>query len=98
MPQIWSLITALLPLISAVLSESVIVPGAAWTDSSGNVIQAHGAGLLKVREDLEFDIRFFIDRLPLGREHLLLVRRRQSSKQRALFSGVLLRGECPLNT
>lgn len=27
---------------------AVIVPGATWTDTSGNVIQAHGAGILKV--------------------------------------------------
>ncbi|KAF8973856.1 galactan 1,3-beta-galactosidase [Flammula alnicola] len=27
---------------------AVIVPGATWTDTSGNVIQAHGAGFLKV--------------------------------------------------
>ncbi|EJD04256.1 Arabinanase/levansucrase/invertase [Fomitiporia mediterranea MF3/22] len=32
----------------AVSGESVIVPGAAWTDTSGNIIQAHGAGILKV--------------------------------------------------
>jgi len=25
-----------------------IVPGATWTDTSGNVIQAHGGGILKV--------------------------------------------------
>ncbi|KAH8111706.1 Arabinanase/levansucrase/invertase [Phellopilus nigrolimitatus] len=31
-----------------VSAESVIVPGATWTDTSGNVIQAHGAGILKV--------------------------------------------------
>ncbi len=28
---------------------AVIVPGATWTDTSGNVIQAHGGGFLKVR-------------------------------------------------
>ncbi|EEB91510.1 hypothetical protein MPER_10115, partial [Moniliophthora perniciosa FA553] len=27
---------------------AVIVPGATWTDTSGNVIQAHGGGILKV--------------------------------------------------
>ena len=26
---------------------AVIVPGATWTDTSGNVIQAHGGGMLK---------------------------------------------------
>ncbi|TDL17726.1 Arabinanase/levansucrase/invertase [Rickenella mellea] len=29
-------------------AENVIVPGATWTDTSGNVIQAHGGGFLKV--------------------------------------------------
>lgn len=29
---------------------AVIVPGATWTDTSGNVIQAHGGGILKVRD------------------------------------------------
>jgi len=30
------------------LAESVIVPGAPWKDTSGNSIQAHGGGILKV--------------------------------------------------
>ena len=30
-------------------TTNVIVPGSAWTDTSGNSIQAHGAGTLKVR-------------------------------------------------
>lgn len=30
------------------LQAAVIVPGAAWLDTSGNVIQAHGGGILKV--------------------------------------------------
>ena len=38
-----------LALCTAVLGESVIVPGAPWVDSSGNTIQAHGAGIMKVR-------------------------------------------------
>lgn len=29
-------------------TTNVIVPGAKWTDTSGNSIQAHGAGMLKV--------------------------------------------------
>ena len=29
-------------------SAAVIVPGATWTDTSGNLIQAHGGGFLKV--------------------------------------------------
>ena len=31
--------------------ESVIVPDATWTDTDGNIIQAHGAGILKVNQD-----------------------------------------------
>lgn len=38
-----------LALCTAVLGESVIVPGAPWVDSSGEVIQAHGAGIMTVR-------------------------------------------------
>lgn len=34
---------------SALTVAQVIVPGATWTDTSGNVIQAHGGGILKVR-------------------------------------------------
>ncbi|KAJ2933574.1 hypothetical protein H1R20_g3510, partial [Candolleomyces eurysporus] len=33
-------------------SAAVIVPGATWTDTSGNVIQAHGGGILKVLNPL----------------------------------------------
>lgn len=29
-------------------NSNVIVPGATWYDTSGNVIQAHGGGFLKV--------------------------------------------------
>ncbi|KAH8107144.1 glycosyl hydrolase [Cristinia sonorae] len=32
----------------AYAQNNVIVPGATWTDTSGNLIQAHGAGILKV--------------------------------------------------
>ncbi|KIK70399.1 carbohydrate-binding module family 35 protein [Collybiopsis luxurians FD-317 M1] len=32
----------------ALTQAAVIVPGATWFDTSGNVIQAHGAGILKV--------------------------------------------------
>lgn len=43
------LCSALVFLLAALAhAESVIVPGAAWTDTSGNVIQAHGGGILKV--------------------------------------------------
>ncbi|KAJ3743406.1 galactan 1,3-beta-galactosidase [Lentinula detonsa] len=40
----------LLPLLAATLltQAAVIVPGASWTDTEGNVIQAHGGGFLKV--------------------------------------------------
>ncbi|CAL1704333.1 unnamed protein product [Somion occarium] len=42
---LFAFLTTLLPFIRA---QNVIVPGATWTDTSGNVIQAHGAGILKV--------------------------------------------------
>ena len=35
-------------LVFASAQNNVIVSGATWTDTSGNVIQAHGAGMLKV--------------------------------------------------
>ncbi len=35
-------------LLSLAVAENVIVSGATWTDTSGNVIQAHGGGFLKV--------------------------------------------------
>ncbi|KAJ3790666.1 Arabinanase/levansucrase/invertase [Lentinula aff. detonsa] len=40
----------LFPLLAATLltQAAVIVPGASWTDTEGNVIQAHGGGFLKV--------------------------------------------------
>ncbi|KAI0341845.1 Arabinanase/levansucrase/invertase [Trametopsis cervina] len=37
-----------LSLLTAARSETQIVSGALWTDTSGNPIQAHGAGILKV--------------------------------------------------
>lgn len=39
---------SLLSLVAATFAETVIVSGATWTDTSGNPIQAHGAGILKV--------------------------------------------------
>ena len=33
---------------SATALGGLVVPGATWTDTSGNVIQAHGGGILKV--------------------------------------------------
>lgn len=42
---------ALSVLIACCWAQNVIVPGATWTDTSGNVIQAHGAGILKVSRD-----------------------------------------------
>ncbi|KAI0093999.1 glycosyl hydrolase [Irpex rosettiformis] len=48
--MLWSLkaFSTFLSLIVAVRSETQIVSGATWTDTSGNAIQAHGAGILKV--------------------------------------------------
>ncbi|KDQ54900.1 carbohydrate-binding module family 35 protein [Jaapia argillacea MUCL 33604] len=34
--------------LTLVRGDTVIVPGATWTDTSGNVIQAHGGGILTV--------------------------------------------------
>ncbi|KAF8887802.1 galactan 1,3-beta-galactosidase [Infundibulicybe gibba] len=34
--------------LAVTVNAAVIVPGATWTDTSGNVIQAHGGGFLKV--------------------------------------------------
>ena len=39
-------------LATTTLAQNIIVPGAAWTDTSGNSIQAHGAGILKVRTSI----------------------------------------------
>lgn len=36
--------------LSVAARAAVIVPGATWTDTSGNVIQAHGGGFLKVSD------------------------------------------------
>lgn len=73
MTQLWTLLTASLPFISSVVSESVIVPGAAWTDSSGNDIQAHGAGLLTVSESPKSTISCKLIIYCPDREHFLLV-------------------------
>ncbi|KAF7789531.1 hypothetical protein EIP86_000477 [Pleurotus ostreatoroseus] len=35
-------------LVTTALAQNLIVPGASWKDTSGTVIQAHGAGILKV--------------------------------------------------
>lgn len=43
----FSLIFGVLAGLPAVHGESVIVPGAHWTDTSGNSLQAHGAGIIK---------------------------------------------------
>ncbi|KAJ7480145.1 galactan 1,3-beta-galactosidase [Mycena galericulata] len=37
-----------IPALSLLARATVIVPGATWTDTSGTVIQGHGAGFLKV--------------------------------------------------
>lgn len=68
----------LLPALSLLLpacAQNQIVSGAAWTDTSGNAIQAHGAGILKVRT---LCVRIHVGTLTMsiGRQHLLLVRRR----------------------
>jgi len=45
---LWTLASSLLVSYLCALADSVIVPGATWVDTSGNVIQAHGAGILEV--------------------------------------------------
>ncbi|KAI0781064.1 galactan 1,3-beta-galactosidase [Trametes elegans] len=42
------LVVSVLAGLLLVKSQSVIVPGAPWRDTSGNLIQAHGAGIFKV--------------------------------------------------
>ncbi|KAF9258587.1 galactan 1,3-beta-galactosidase [Marasmius fiardii PR-910] len=44
----WASLFSSLCLLLSVAQAAVIVPGATWTDTSGNVIQAHGGGILKV--------------------------------------------------
>lgn len=39
-------------MLQLIAHAAVIVPGATWTDTSGNVIQAHGGGFLKVCQTL----------------------------------------------
>lgn len=43
---------------------AVIVPGATWADTSGNVIQAHGGGFLKVGNEFwkQFDLQLITTR------------------------------------
>ncbi|KAF8161342.1 Arabinanase/levansucrase/invertase [Crassisporium funariophilum] len=43
-----SLLRCIVLFICSLAQAAVIVPGATWTDTSGNVIQAHGGGFLKV--------------------------------------------------
>lgn len=46
-----ALVSLLVALVAtSACAQNVIVPGAVWKDTSGNTIQAHGAGLLKVCE------------------------------------------------
>lgn len=42
------LLSVLAFFVCARAQSQAIVSGAAWTDTSGNPIQAHGAGILKV--------------------------------------------------
>jgi hypothetical protein len=44
----WSVVFAAVSAALSLAQAAVIVPGATWTDTSGNVIQAHGGGILKV--------------------------------------------------
>lgn len=42
--------------ILSVAYSAVIVPGATWTDTSGNTIQAHGGGFLKVSAPIDHHV------------------------------------------
>jgi hypothetical protein len=44
----WTSLLSIFASLALAKAGSVIVPGATWTDTSGNVIQAHGGGILKV--------------------------------------------------
>jgi hypothetical protein len=49
LPMTWIKHLAVLSLVATcAVADTVIVPGAAWTDTSGQVIQAHGGGFLNV--------------------------------------------------
>lgn len=48
MKYLHKLSLALSACIFHVANAAVIVPGATWKDTSGNIIQAHGGGFLKV--------------------------------------------------
>ena len=52
-------------LLATAASAARVVPGATWTDTSGNVIQAHGAGILKVCLNIVWNQTWamYIDRL-----------------------------------
>lgn len=80
-----SFVKALLALTLAwtATAESVIVPGAAWTDTSGNTIQAHGAGIFKVGQSfayLRFAVTYDIQLLArLGRLSIGLAKTKQQT-------------------
>jgi hypothetical protein len=48
MKTVWGLFTLSISLIAATAARVAIYPGAPWTDTSGNSLQAHGGGLIKV--------------------------------------------------
>ena len=83
-----SLFVGLLAGLSAVRAQ--IVSGARWTDTSGNPIQAHGAGIIKVSA---MHLMLVIEPtyvIAAGWQHLLLGGRRQVAQQRAVQGGFLL--------
>lgn len=85
-----ALITLFACACAAFATESVIVSGYLWKDTSGNVIQAHGAGMLKVSSWQTASTGSADD--VVGRVDVLLVRGRQVGGQHALQGGFLLRG------
>jgi len=46
----------------ALVHAAVIVPGATWTDTGGNVIQAHGGGFLKASPNWSSNIIHGLER------------------------------------
>ena len=65
-------------LLATAASAALVVPGATWTDTSGNSLQAHGAGIIKVCTISAYACVPIEDSdVHLGRKHLLLARRGQ---------------------
>lgn len=73
----------------SVTHAAVIVPGATWTDTSGNVIQAHGGGILKVRR-LRFQNRYLITGCRLGPHSIGMVKTKPTTAHSSKLSRAIL--------